>query len=947
MEFNKGSEWRRWDLHVHTKGTLKEDNFTSDNFQEFCITLFRRALEDGIAAIGITDYFSVEKYKKVCQFVDEIDKIDIFTEQERNQIRRILIIPNVELRMLPATDSGRLINIHCLFNPEFVDSLDNHFFSSLEHSGGNGKKYKMNKKGMIDLGKSTDSSINEVDAFNKGISTFAVSYGDLQKLKDSDKDFRENVIIAVSNSNQDGASGLQKHYQLFEGTKISSLDEVRKAIYTISDCIFSGNPKDADYFSGKGKDDPKTVRLKCGTLKPCIHGSDAHIESKLFKPDQDRYCWIKADPTFNGLRQILYEPLPGERVCISQIKPDQKKDYQIIKKIEFQNTQDFPQNIVFNPNLCSIIGSRSVGKSALLAYLADSVDSEQTREKKEKGPGEGYPWSKVDFEYSIEWANGEVNKNNPGKVVYIPQNFLYEMSGKPEDIKNKILPVLNNKFPQIGKMYAKVDRDLKRINSEISKAVGNWFDEKEKIGEINETLKNLGTIKAVEAEIKKTEAEIKEIKNKYKLKASEVKKLQNLTEKVSTYENRISQIDDEIEIIGVEGEKGEFFEDIEISLSPPVEDLPDALQEKLQQKLDGMSNKIVISANKIVTTYLGEIKNELSENKDKLKTSSEELNVIKKKQEKNEVLESLIEKSSDLKSTRTEIKNNSKKLTEATHRLSETDEEITRLHRQRLELITELKNSINTLDQSNIKDMSFGIEAELENDDILKLEKKINTRDGSDFVSSHNLEFEKIRAKPTNFLESIFTGNQKINRGYEKKEIGIEALILTEKVLFSAYMEGDKIGGFSEPTMTPGKRALFALRLILAESDDKWPLLIDQPEDDLDSRSIYEDIVPFLREKKRERQIIMVSHNANLVIGADSEQIIVANRHGEDRKNEDEVLFNYLSGSIENTKPCDPKCKDTLKSQGIREHACQVLEGGEIAFEHRSNRYAIKRSNYG
>ena len=166
-----------------------------------------------------------------------------------------------------------------------------------------------------------------------------------------------------------------------------------------------------------------------------------------------------------------------------------------------------------------------------------------------------------------------------------------------------------------------------------------------------------------------------------------------------------------------------------------------------------------------------------------------------------------------------------------------------------------------------------------------------------------------------------------------KQVIAKESFCLTEKVLFTAEMEGDRIGGFSEPTMTPGKRALFALRLILAESDDTWPLLIDQPEDDLDSRSIYDEIVPFLRDKKRERQIIMVSHNANLVIGADSEQIIVANRHGEDRKNENGKQFNYLSGSIENTKKVDKKIMDTLKAKGIREHACQILEGGELAFE--------------
>jgi ABC-type Mn2+/Zn2+ transport system ATPase subunit len=161
--------------------------------------------------------------------------------------------------------------------------------------------------------------------------------------------------------------------------------------------------------------------------------------------------------------------------------------------------------------------------------------------------------------------------------------------------------------------------------------------------------------------------------------------------------------------------------------------------------------------------------------------------------------------------------------------------------------------------------------------------------------------------------------------------------------LFTAQMEGDRIGGFSASTMTPGKRALFALRLMLAESEDTWPLLIDQPEDDLDSRSIFDDIVPFLREKKKERQIIMVSHNANFVIGADSEQIIVANQHGVDRKNEDGVKFNYMSGSIENTKEFDQKIKDTLRSRGIREHACQILEGGELAFEKRSSRYDIKQ----
>jgi hypothetical protein len=122
-------------------------------------------------------------------------------------------------------------------------------------------------------------------------------------------------------------------------------------------------------------------------------------------------------------------------------------------------------------------------------------------------------------------------------------------------------------------------------------------------------------------------------------------------------------------------------------------------------------------------------------------------------------------------------------------------------------------------------------------------------------------------------------------------------------------------------------------------------LLIDQPEDDLDSRSIYSEIVPFLKKKKKERQIIMVSHNANLVIGSDSEQIIVANRNADDRRNIDGKQFNYVSGSIENTKEKDEAEADTLKSQGIREHACEILDGGRIAFEQRRNKYNLVRGN--
>ena len=63
--FTKGSKWQKWDLHVHTKGAMKNDQFKSKTFDEYCVTLFKKALENGIAAIGITDSFDINNYTQV------------------------------------------------------------------------------------------------------------------------------------------------------------------------------------------------------------------------------------------------------------------------------------------------------------------------------------------------------------------------------------------------------------------------------------------------------------------------------------------------------------------------------------------------------------------------------------------------------------------------------------------------------------------------------------------------------------------------------------------------------------------------------------------------------------------------------------------------------------------------------------------------------------------
>jgi predicted ATP-dependent endonuclease of OLD family len=134
-----------------------------------------------------------------------------------------------------------------------------------------------------------------------------------------------------------------------------------------------------------------------------------------------------------------------------------------------------------------------------------------------------------------------------------------------------------------------------------------------------------------------------------------------------------------------------------------------------------------------------------------------------------------------------------------------------------------------------------------------------------------------------------------------------------------------KYEGVSIEKLSPGTRGIVLMILFLkVDRNDIRPLLIDQPEDNLDPASVYEKLVPCFREVKNRRQIIMVTHNPNLVVGTDSDQIIVASSS---RMSNDQLpQVNYISGGLE-----DPE---------IIENVCNILEGGEMAFKKRFKRYS-------
>lgn len=121
--------------------------------------------------------------------------------------------------------------------------------------------------------------------------------------------------------------------------------------------------------------------------------------------------------------------------------------------------------------------------------------------------------------------------------------------------------------------------------------------------------------------------------------------------------------------------------------------------------------------------------------------------------------------------------------------------------------------------------------------------------------------------------------------------------------------------------LSPGERGLLLLVFYLLVDKDDIPLVIDQPEENLDNQTIYRVLVTCIKAAKQRRQVIMVTHNPNLAVVCDAEQIIYATHDKATNR------FAYISGAVESPK--------------IKECVVEILEGTEPAFRNRKQKYGL------
>ena len=137
------------------------------------------------------------------------------------------------------------------------------------------------------------------------------------------------------------------------------------------------------------------------------------------------------------------------------------------------------------------------------------------------------------------------------------------------------------------------------------------------------------------------------------------------------------------------------------------------------------------------------------------------------------------------------------------------------------------------------------------------------------------------------------------------------------EVQYSATGDGQRFRSIREGS--PGQKTAALLAFLLSYGEE--PLILDQPEDDLDNHLIYDLIVTQLREVKRRRQVIVVTHNANIVVNGDAELVIALDARGGETQKE---------------------CEGGLQEELVRNTICTVMEGGRKAFDDRYRRIALE-----
>ena len=932
----KGSVWRKWDLQIHAPESKHADQYRTENGSDVWNTFISYLEKSDISVFGVTDYFSIDNYENL------IGKI-----KTNKHLKDKVFFPNIEFRLdINTNRDNEEINIHLIFDNNYNLEDIKKFLSKLETTSkrSNGAFYCCTPEDLEELGYDKASiSLSKLEE------TLESSFGN------------EKPYLKVASYRGFGGFIYGKPKKQGESNRKKVLsDEVDR----FCDFVF-GTEKDRNWFLRTDRYEKKTIE---SVTKPVIATSDSHSFTDCESlGKKDKMTWIKADKSFEGLRQILFEP--EDRVNLGYSKPEDKKLYFIVDKVRFiDNTGSgnfISEPIEINKNLTTIIGGKSTGKSLLLYYISKTIDFQEVnlRFSNHTLPVK-YNFDNVpNFNFEVSWADGEssylknvedTHKEGKRKIIYIPQNYLNKLSEK--DIKsketlNKFIKDILLQDESIKNKYESSNSIIKGLLQTISSNVTHLFQIKQEMLEIAENIKQLGEEKGINKYLVELQKKTNEIKSKSGLNPQQIEQHEYLLNTGKTIRTKLSVLKEDKKNISA----------FEVNVIQNIENIKKLYNEQMlrigNEEIKDKFKKSFDSLENLKTELLNPIKNIISSINLKIQKEEEE---IEKTRKAFAPLMDKVKLQSELKKKNEEIKIEQDKLNkiaierkklEIKKQSYDTEKKsLIKTYNKIFNIYSSMKNELKQ-HESKLKDISLDIFVSFNNQKFNNavIDECLNKKDIKRVVRDIKWQDEYVyqyeQENHFSFISKIFNSVLSNEIKTIKHKTEKDAII---KILEDYFYLDFKISykGDSLDKMSPGKKGLVLLRLLIDLNNEEWPILLDQPEDDLDNRSVYQDLVSFIKNKKKTRQIIIVTHNPNLAVGADSEEVIVANQEGQEIGRENKKYkFEYVSGALENSFELpETEQNAILLRKGIRQHVCEVLEGGKEAFQKREQKYNFKNT---
>lgn len=1019
-KYPKGSEWLKCDLHIHTPTSLCSEygGDTDEVWDKFFLKL--ETLSEEVKVLGINDYIFLDGYKRVLEY------------KKKGGLKKIeLLLPVIELRIRDFVGSKELnkINYHIIFADDkglSTEQITTHFLSGLkgkatlnqDYDGGYSWGGVITPESLTEFGlhiynqtpieKRTNAKYLEI-GFNNITFELSKIIDLLGEGAEPNTFLRGKYLKAIGKAE-------------WEDFRWDGSPSDKKSIINSVDFVFTASPTIESALKGKKSLKEQNVNNRL------LHCSDAHrfasVETNT-KPKELGHCftWIKADPTFDGLKQVLIEP--EERVYIGKTPPiiekvkDNRTKYIKSLSIDWVENYDgkhgkwFKQvEIELNPELVAIIGNKGSGKSALAdiiglcGHYKNQKDFSFLKDKKfREGKVSSY------FQAKLKWASEEISpkvlsdNSHNGEietVKYLPQGYFETLTNEistteafQKEIENVVFTHLSQEdrlgfqsFDDLIEHHKQsVDREIKSLIETLSHMNSQIVKLERKLnpiykGEIQNKLRQkeselqaliepvqvknptedevvsaqnkliLDEIERLKSEIEKLEnsidikeqeksvllielRDIKELKKEIEFKVEEVKSFKEqrtlIVEKYGLDFNVLLNVTSNLDSLStLIIKKATELLKVKELLGEESSEIPDFIS--LNKHLENLNSKLAKEQEKLDTTlklyqlYLKE-KKDWEDKKNKITGSESTPDTILFFKKELDYLENLLgDEIKKFKENRIEI---SEKIFDKKQHVINVYKDV----KQKLDAIIETNKDLLGGYKINISaNLSFNLNY------IDEFLGSVLKNQAGTFYSNEGgyVQFKKLikdvdfdnKENVKSFLISTTEAllNDKRENYNQKRFIEDQVrdpLALYNSLFSLSFIDYNyqlKQGNKKLQQLSPGERGALLLIFYLLLDKDNKPLIIDQPEDNLDNHSVANILVPFIRKAKAHRQIILVTHNPNLAVVSDAEQVIFVNI---DKEND--YSFKYQSGSIEN--------------RDINERIVEVLEGAMPAFNKRKQKY--------